>query len=924
VYGLTETAPLTTVGGWDNYTSSSIRFDGVEFETQAISTGAWNTWVLDNVNIGDLCYATTGGVRRYYGVVTAVGINSGPGYSRGYFDVTNPENHPAFSSGTSVTFDSPLANVGGNVSLGYTSNSSVSSGANTVLGYGAGSTITTGSNLTVVGYDAEPSSPTATNEATLGNSTTTRTRLFGALAINEQTGTAGQVLTSNGTSAPTWQSVASSGGDVAGPASSTDNAIARFDGTTGKIVQNSTATVSDTGDATFKSVVFNDPVHGTRTLSMSSGRLTVDGDFDTSGTYRFGAGWCSLSGGNSTGLTLSQLSGGTGTFLLQPNSSGLIEMRNGTNPITTRIYNTYTDGSNYERGFFRWNTNVLEIGTEAAGTGTARNLKLSSAGGTTEISGSVSLPGGTANGVIYLNSSKALTSGSALTFDGSAMVLNTSTTSDALRITQTGTGNALLVEDSSNPDSTPFVIDAGGNVVIGNTTTSSSGVANGTLQIQGSGVNGSSANIQAYSASTGGTLEFDRSRGALGAQSIVSSGDRLGRIFFNGSDGTSFIRGAEIFADVDGTPGTNDMPGRLVFSTTRDGASTPTEAIRINSNQLVQISNSLDVNGVTVGRGAGAISTNTAVGTSALGAVSTGNNSVALGYQAAFTTTQATQSVYIGSGAGYSISGGNTGGVYIGYQAGNRLTTGANYNVAIGHQALYGAASSANTTYNIAIGNLSIGSANGGSFNIGLGNNALSALTTGAGNIAVGGAALVSLTTGTGNLAVGTSSGDSITTGSYNAIFGRFAGNDAASNFDIRTLSNFVVLADNRGVANAAYIKKIYNNDGVEYSRAAYISKSAAYTLTAIELTQSMAVATGAGGWAFTLPTHTGVITELGDIPDGWGFDFTVINTASGSIGINTATGYSFIGSTTILAGISATYRFRYESSGTWTVLRIR
>ena len=209
VYGLTETDPLTTVGGWDNYTSSSIRFDGVQFETQSISTGAWNTWVLDNVNIGDLCYATTGGVRRYYGVVTAVGVNSGPGYSRGYFDVTNPENHPTFSSGTSVTFDSPLANVGGNVSLGYTSNSSVSSGANTVLGYGAGSTITTGSNLTVVGYDAEPSSATATNEATFGNSSTTKTRLFGSMAVGgSSTGSNGQFLKSTGAStAPEWSSL---------------------------------------------------------------------------------------------------------------------------------------------------------------------------------------------------------------------------------------------------------------------------------------------------------------------------------------------------------------------------------------------------------------------------------------------------------------------------------------------------------------------------------------------------------------------------------------------------------------------------------------------------------------------------------------------------------------------------------------------
>lgn len=39
----------------------------------------------------------------------------------------------------------------------------------------------------------------------------------------------------------------SSAGDVDGPGSSTDNAIARFDGTTGKIIQNSSATIDDNG-----------------------------------------------------------------------------------------------------------------------------------------------------------------------------------------------------------------------------------------------------------------------------------------------------------------------------------------------------------------------------------------------------------------------------------------------------------------------------------------------------------------------------------------------------------------------------------------------------------------------------------------------------------------------------------------------------
>jgi hypothetical protein len=63
----------------------------------------------------------------------------------------------------------------------------------------------------------------------------------------------------------------------------------------------------------------------------------------------------------------------------------------------------------------------------------------------------------------------------------------------------------------------------------------------------------------------------------------------LGGLSFQGSDGTELVEAALITAEVDGTPGANDMPGRLVFSTTADGASTPTERLRIDSTGNVGI-----------------------------------------------------------------------------------------------------------------------------------------------------------------------------------------------------------------------------------------------------------------------------------------------------------------------------------------------
>jgi hypothetical protein len=71
----------------------------------------------------------------------------------------------------------------------------------------------------------------------------------------------------------------------------------------------------------------------------------------------------------------------------------------------------------------------------------------------------------------------------------------------------------------------------------------------------------------------------------------VEENEILGRVRFAGADGTSFIEAAQIEVRVDGTPGTNDMPGRLVFSTTADGASSPTERMRIAQNGVVTIQN---------------------------------------------------------------------------------------------------------------------------------------------------------------------------------------------------------------------------------------------------------------------------------------------------------------------------------------------
>tara|TARA_S200002703_G_scaffold152281_1_gene152558 strand:- start:2220 stop:3920 length:1701 start_codon:yes stop_codon:yes gene_type:complete len=82
----------------------------------------------------------------------------------------------------------------------------------------------------------------------------------------------------------------------------------------------------------------------------------------------------------------------------------------------------------------------------------------------------------------------------------------------------------------------------------------------------------------------GGLLELSSTRGTSNTDyTVLQSGDGIGTIDFLGADGDEFVVAAAIQAQVDGTPGADDMPGRLMFHTTADGASSPTERMRIDS-----------------------------------------------------------------------------------------------------------------------------------------------------------------------------------------------------------------------------------------------------------------------------------------------------------------------------------------------------
>ena len=141
-------------------------------------------------------------------------------------------------------------------------------------------------------------------------------------------------------------------------------------------------------------------------------------------------------------------------------------------------------------------------------SGTTGTSGTSGSMGTAGTSGLLSLTGTTDNGIITLNgSSPNGTVESNLTFDGSTLNIQTSTTlsvpliratgsstDDLFLITQGGSGNALVVQDSLNNDSSHFVVDGSGNVVIGATATSNKLDVSGDTRITGKIIGSASNN----------------------------------------------------------------------------------------------------------------------------------------------------------------------------------------------------------------------------------------------------------------------------------------------------------------------------------------------------------------------------------------------------------------------------------------------
>jgi hypothetical protein len=138
-------------------------------------------------------------------------------------------------------------------------------------------------------------------------------------------------------------------------------------------------------------------------------------------------------------------------------------------------------------------------------------------------------------------------------------------------------------------------IDSSGRILIGGTSSVATSNVNNALQIQGTNQANARISIQRVSADTSGPgIHLAKARSSNFG--IVQEDDQVGIIAFNPADGTNYGgQCANIQCYIDGTPGVNDIPGRLSFQTSADGSAGPTERLRITSDgQIIINEGSID------------------------------------------------------------------------------------------------------------------------------------------------------------------------------------------------------------------------------------------------------------------------------------------------------------------------------------------
>jgi len=252
-----------------------------------------------------------------------------------------------------------------------------------------------------------------------------------------------------------------------------------------------------------------------------------------------------------------------------------------------------------------------------------------------------------------------------LAADNTTLNADVLTSTGALWLTATDAALNVTVGTGAGDDftinTTWFVYQGDtGDIIVGDATGATVNGGTGAIQVLGTDAYDSSITLGRWSANTQPpTLRYVKSRNAtIGSNTIVADDDIIGKLYFWIDDWADFeSEAAEIRVEIDGTPWAWDAPWRIIFATTPDGSAAPAEAMRISQDKAITMAGTLGVTGAVTAN-AGLTIDNLSIDSDTI--TTTSWNALGL------TATDAALNVTIGTGAGDDFTINTTGLTYSG------------------------------------------------------------------------------------------------------------------------------------------------------------------------------------------------------------------------------------------------------------------